>query len=78
MLLVLLGFYFTCNFICSKLQELIFQFVEEFALGLRHPTKSVRYRTACMCMLLVVGIVRVKNKYECFNACYMCCLKFLS
>ena len=76
MLLVLLGFYFTFNFICRKLQELIFQFVEEFVLGLRHPAKSVRYRTTCM--LLVLGIVRVKNIYECFNACYMCCLTFLS
>ena len=50
-LLVLLGFYFAFNLSYDKRQELIFQFVEEFVLGLRPPKKSVRYRTACMLLV---------------------------
>ena len=40
-LLVLLGFYFAFNLSYDKRQDLIFQFVEEFVLGLRPPKKSV-------------------------------------
>lgn len=50
-LLVLLGFYFAFNLSYDKRQDLIFQFVEEFVLGLRPPKKSVRYCTACMLLV---------------------------
>ena len=50
-LLVLLGFYFAFNLSYNKRQDLIFQFVQEFALGLQPPKKSVRYRTACMLLV---------------------------
>ncbi|XP_068755929.1 uncharacterized protein [Montipora capricornis] len=50
-LLVLMGAYFAFNLSYDRRQELIFQFVEEFVLGLRPSKKSVRYST--LCMLLV-------------------------
>ena len=50
-LLALLGFYFAFNLTYDKQQDLIFQFVEEFVLGLRPSKKSVRYRTACMLLV---------------------------
>lgn len=50
-LLALISVYFAFNLSYDKRQELVFQFVEEFILGLRPAKKSLRYRT--MCMLLV-------------------------
>lgn len=50
-LLALMGVYFTFNLSYDKRQELVFQFVEEFVLGLRPAKKSVRYRTMCMLLL---------------------------
>lgn len=50
-LLALISVYFAFNSSYDKRQELVFQFVEEFILGLRPAKKSLRYRT--MCMLLV-------------------------
>ena len=50
-LLALMDVYFTFNLSYDKRQELVFQFVEEFVLGLRPAKKSVRYRTMCMLLL---------------------------
>ena len=50
-LLALISVYFAFNLSYDKRQELVFQFVEEFKLGLRPAKKSLRYHT--MCMLLV-------------------------
>lgn len=50
-LLALMGVYFAFNLSYDKRQELVFQFVEEFVLGLRPAKKSVRYRTMCMLLL---------------------------
>ena len=50
-LLNLMGVYFTFNLSYDKKQELVFQFIEEFILGLRPAKKSVRYRTMCMLVL---------------------------
>ena len=50
-LLALMGVYFTFNLSYDKWQELVFQFVEEFVLGLRPTKKSVRYHTMCMLLL---------------------------
>lgn len=44
-LLTLMGVYFTFNLSYDKRQELVFQFNEEFLLGLRPAKKSVRYHT---------------------------------
>lgn len=50
-LLALMAVYFTFNLSYDKRQELVFQFIEEFILGLRPAKKSVRYRTMCMLVL---------------------------
>ena len=50
-LLTLMGVYFSFNLRYDKKQELVFQFIEEFILGLRPAKKSVRYRTMCMLVL---------------------------
>lgn len=50
-LLALMAVYFTFNLSYDKRQELVFQFIEEFILGLRPTKKSVRYRTMCMLVL---------------------------
>lgn len=44
-LLTLMGVYFTFNLSYDKRQELVFQFNEEFLLGLRPAKKSIRYHT---------------------------------
>ena len=50
-LLALMAVNFTFNLSYDKRQELVFQFIEEFILGLRPAKKSVRYRTMCMLVL---------------------------
>ena len=50
-LLALMAVYFTFNLSYDKRQELVFQFIEEFILGLRPTKKSVRYHTMCMLVL---------------------------
>ena len=50
-LLTLMGVYYTFNLSYDKRQELVYQFIEEFVLGLRPSKKSVKYRTMCMLVL---------------------------
>ena len=46
-----MGVYFTFNLSYDKRQELVFQFNEEFILGLCPIKKSVQYHTMCMLLL---------------------------
>lgn len=47
----LIAVYYAFNLSYDKKQEILFCFLEEFILGVRHAKKSIRYRTFCSLLL---------------------------